>query len=219
MRLLTSVAVLGVAALTARAETPAKPIALFDGKTLDGWSLVADPATPIAQVCHITPDATMAVGGTPAGYLLAEGHFSNYRLHVEWRWPAHAKKNSNSGILLHISSGPVYQKRWPVCLQVQMKLNHAGDLLPMGAFTFAEPLSTAAGAATPQRNMQRPPSEKPLGEWDTCDVVCRDGTIECTVNGVFQNKVTGCQPASGQIGLQLEGTPYELRHVTVTPLD
>jgi hypothetical protein len=39
------------------------------------------------------------------------------------------------------------------------------------------------------------------------------------VNGVFQNKVTGCRPASGQIGIQLEGTPYELRRFTVSPLE
>jgi hypothetical protein len=51
------------------------------------------------------------------------------------------------------------------------------------------------------------------------DVVSRDGTIEVSINGVAQNRVSGAAPRSGRIGFQLEGTPYELRNVTVVPLD
>jgi hypothetical protein len=43
--------------------------------------------------------------------------------------------------------------------------------------------------------------------------------VEVTVNGVLQNRVTHVAPASGRIGFQLEGTPYELRRVALTPLD
>ena len=42
--------------------------------------------------------------------------------------------------------------------------------------------------------------------------------LECTINGVQQNRVTGCQPAAGQIGIQLEGAPYELRNIRITRL-
>jgi len=31
--------------------------------------------------------------------------------------------------------------------------------------------------------------------------------------------VTGSKPAAGQIGFQLEGQPYELRNVRLTPLE
>jgi hypothetical protein len=42
--------------------------------------------------------------------------------------------------------------------------------------------------------------------------------IEVAINGVKQNRVTGCTPASGRIGLQLEGTPFELRNVRLETL-
>jgi hypothetical protein len=61
-------------------------------------------------------------------------------------------------------------------------------------------------------------SEKPAGEWNACDITCRAGTLEVRINGVLQNRVTQRQPAAGRIGFQLEGTPFELRRVTLTPL-
>lgn len=62
-------------------------------------------------------------------------------------------------------------------------------------------------------------SEQPAGEWNSADIVSRDGVIEVAVNGVAQNRVTGAMPREGRIGFQLEGTPYELRHVELTPLE
>ena len=42
--------------------------------------------------------------------------------------------------------------------------------------------------------------------------------IEVTVNGVPQNRVSAARPDAGRIGLQLEGLPYELRNIAITPL-
>ncbi len=192
---------------------------LFDGKTLDGWKLVTPSGADIAQVCKVTPDGTIAVAGKPVGYLQAPGEYRNFKLHVEWRWPKDASPKSNSGILLFVGSGPAGEtKTWPMCFQVQMKIRHAGDLLPMEGAKFSEALSTPPGAKTPQLDMKAPSSEKPFGEWNSADIVCKDGSIECAVNGVLQNKVTGCSPDAGRIALQLEGTPYELRHISYDDL-
>jgi hypothetical protein len=205
-------------AVSAQAQTPAATD-LFNGKDLTGWSLVTPDHTAIAAVCHVTAEGAMAVAGKPVGYLLADGTYKNYQLHVEWRWPADAVKNSNSGVLVHIASGPIDRNTWPLCFQVQNKITRAGDLIPMGGAKFAEALSTAPGAVTPQLYRQhKDSSEKPLGEWNTCDIVCRDGVLECAINGVAENRVTGCQPAAGQIGIQLEGFPYELRNIRIAPL-
>jgi len=203
-------------ALVARGAELAHP--LFNGKDLTGWSLLTQEGADISKVCQVEADGAVAVAGKPVGYLLANGNFTNYRLHAEWRWPVGANPRSNSGFLIHIASGPIDRKTWPLCFQVQTKLNRGGDLLPMAGAAFAEPLSTAPGAMTPQLNRKQPSSEKPLGEWNTCDVVCRDGALECTINGVVQNQVTGCKPASGQVGIQLEGFPYELRNLWISPL-
>jgi len=214
LRFLSTLALL---ASLARAESPKHPLDLFNGQDLAGWELVAVPATDLATVCHFKADGSLAVAGKPVSFLATKASYENYHLHVEWRWPADAAKNSNSGVLLHISGGPK-DRAWPLCFQMQTKPTRAGDLLPMAGAAFVEKLSTPPEAKTPQLDRRADSSEKPLGEWNACDIVCRGGTIEVTINGVPQNKVTSCLPAAGQIGFQLEGTPYELRNVTIAPL-
>lgn len=205
-------------ALTLPLAAHAQAAALLNGKDLSAWQYVTTPATEMATVFHYQADGSLAVAGKPVGYLATKATYTDYKLHAEWRWPANAAKNSNSGVLLHIASGPTGGTAWPVCFQMQMKLGHAGDMLPMDKAKFGETLSTPPGAKTPQLDRAGGECEKPLGEWNTCDIVCRGGTIEVTINGKPESKVTQCAPASGTVGFQLEGTPYELRNVTIEAL-
>ncbi len=219
MRLLSSLAVFACTAALVRAEAPAKSVELFNGQDLSGWDYVTpDKTATLATVCLVKPDGVLAVAGKPVGYLATKGSYGNYRLHVEYRWPADAAKNSNGGVLLHIASGPIDRNTWPLSLQVQTKLTRFGDLLPMAGAAFAEPLTSAPGK-TQQLDRQKPDSEKPPGEWNAIDVVCRGESVEVSVNGVAQNRVTACKPAAGRIGFQLEGMPYELRNLRLAPLD
>jgi hypothetical protein len=188
---------------------------LFNGQDFSGWVLQTTPAAAIEDAFHMLPDGVIASAGKPSGFLATTANYRNYRLHVEWRWSG---KPGNGGVLLHISPG-AFDRVWPVSLQVQTKNGSAGDLLPMAAASFAEPLTSKPGAETRIKAHTAADSENPVGEWNACDIVSRDGTVEVTVNGVLQNRVTHVSPASGAIGFQLEGTPYELRHVSVTPLD
>jgi hypothetical protein len=87
----------------------------------------------------------------------------------------------------------------------------------MAGATFAEPLTP--GQKIPQRLHTAPDSEKHPGEWNYCDILCRDNTIELTINGVRQNKVTAITPHAGRIGFQFEGTPFEVRNISLQPLD
>ncbi len=200
------------------AQTAAPNTNLFNGKDLDGWEMTATPAADSSSTFRFAPDGTLAVTGSPIGFLATKATYKNYRLHVEWRWPANAARNSNAGVLLHIASGPK-DRAWPLSFQVQTKPTRAGDLLPMAGATFTEKLTSAPDAKTPQLDRHADSSEKPLGEWNSCDIVCRDGSIEITVNGVLQNKVSGAKPDSGRVGFQCEGTPYELRNVRLEKLD
>jgi hypothetical protein len=189
--------------------------ALFNGRDLAGWEFVTVPAVDLAGVCAVRPDGVIAVTGKPVGFLATTASHANYRLHAEWRWP---DKPGNGGVLLHISSGPK-DRAWPLSLQIQTKNGSAGDVLPMAGATFAEPLTTAPGAPTAIKARVAPDSEKPAGEWNTCDITCRGDTVEVVINGVRQNSVTRVNPAAGRIGFQLEGVPFELRAVRLTPLD
>lgn len=179
-----------------------------------GWEFVTDPPVAIGEVCTVRPDGVIAVAGTPVGYIATTTSHRDYRLHAEWRWGG---KPGNSGALVHITTGPK-DRQWPVCFQVQWKNTAAGDLLPMAGAAFAEPLSTPPGAKTPQLTRSGPDSERPVGEWNACDVVCRGSVIEVTINGAAQNRVTGVSAAEGKVGFQLEGTAFELRNVSITPL-
>ena len=201
--------ILGTIAAT-RAAAPATE--LWNGHDLTGWTFVTNPAVDIAAVCQATPDGALAAAGRPIGYLLAApGTYTNFRLHVEWRW---SEKPGNGGVLVHIASGP-RDRQWPLCFQIQLKAHRAGDVLPMAGATCAElPSPTATQVARTGID-----SEKASGEWNTCDITSQDGTIECSVNGVPQNRVTRCAPAAGQVGFQFEGAPFELRRLRLTPLE
>lgn len=209
MKKLLSAAILTLCAQSAGA------VDLFNGRDFSGWTLQTTPAAEVGDAFRVLPGGVIASAGAPSGFLATTENYRNYKLHVEWRWNG---KPGNGGVLLHISPG-TFDRVWPISLQVQTKNGNAGDLLPMAAASFAEPLTSAPGAATRIKAHTEADSEKPVGEWNECDIVSRDGTVEVTVNGVPQNRVTQVTPASGRIGFQLEGTPYELRNVTLTPLD
>jgi hypothetical protein len=198
--------------------TPAAPVPvtaamdLFDGKDMKGWVLVAQGNPDIATICKVTSDGVMTISKAAKGFLQIPIPRANYKLHVEWRWPS-AVASNNNGELINISSGPVQQGLWPTSFQVQGKPNNAGDVLTMGDAKCAE---VAAGATTAVKKEKS--SEKPIGQWNEADITVRGDTIECTVNGVLQNKVTKCVPSSGNIGFQLEGYAYEMRNIKLSPL-
>lgn len=191
------------------------PTDLFAAPDLAGWEFVTGPATAIGTVCQRLPDGVITAAGKPIGFIATTASYENYRLHAEWRWPG---KPGNGGVLVHISSGPK-DRAWPLSHQIQTKNGNVGDLLPMAGATFAEKLSTPPDAKTAILNHTAPDSEKPAGEWNSCDITCRGDTIEVVVNGVLQNRVTQAAPRAGRIGFQFEGVPFELRRVSVVRLD
>ncbi len=200
-------------ALLGSGNCPVPAAELFTGRDFTGWEFVATPTTNITEVCKLLPGGVIAAAGQPVGFIATTANFENYRLHAEWRW---LEKPGNSGVLVHISSGPK-DRAWPVCIQIQTKYQCVGDILPMAGATFAEPL--APGQKTPQRPHTAPDSEKPVNDWNTCEVICRGDAIEVIINGVLQNKVTQVTPHAGRIGFQFEGTPFELRRVSIVRLD
>jgi hypothetical protein len=181
---------------------------------LGALDIVTTPEAKLDGVWQARPDGVIAVAGKPSGFIATRDTYTDYRLHVEWRWPG---KPGNGGVLLHVASGPK-DGVWPISIQVQTKHGSVGDLLPMAGATFDEPLTTALGAYPPIKARTAADSEHAPGEWNSMDVLVRGGCIDVTINGVKQNSVTIAQPATGRIGFQLEGTPYELRNLRVERL-
>jgi hypothetical protein len=197
-------------------QAPTKTRDLWKSKNYAGWEFITPSSTDIQLVCQRVSDSVVHVAGKPIGYLATIDSYENYTLHFEYRWPMDAAQNSNSGVLVHISSGPIDRNIWPVCFQIQTKISRVGDILPMPGAKFFEPLSSAPDAKTPLLERQKSDCEKPVGQWNFVDIVCRDSTIECSMNGIILNHVSKCSPHAGRIGLQLEGVPFELCNMRLT---
>ena len=79
-----------------RAASSARPIDLFASQDFTGLQYVVTPATDIKAVCTRKEGGVISVSGSPIGYLATTASYENYKLHVEWRWPADAAKNSSA---------------------------------------------------------------------------------------------------------------------------
>jgi len=193
---------------------------LWNGRDLAGWTVYLNDASVAPATAWSTTDGVLRLDSKASGYIKTEREYSNYRLHVEWRWPAVSKvdgtdpavpANSNSSVMVHVH-GP--DAIWPLCFECQLKHGNAGQVVGMGLDIPDAPLLN---------NRKRSPrlaepSEKPPGEWNAYEIICRGDTLECSVNGVRQNRVEKLPVSAGAIALQLEGFPIEFRNVWLEPL-
>jgi hypothetical protein len=75
-------------------------------------------------------------------------------------------------------------------------------------------------ARTEPRRLRKigPSSEKPIGEWETIEVIVDNGSLTAIVNGQVQNIATSTESLAGKIGLQSEGGEMEFRKIEFTPI-
>ncbi len=178
---------------------------LWNGKDLTGWKMVvADANVDVNKVWSVR-NGVIRCEGKPSGYIRTEKDYSNYKLHVEWRW---AEKPTNSGVLLHMSGE---DKVWPKAIELQLMSGNAGDVYFIG--------DTSAKSDVPQKGRKIPKreksSEKPAGQWNTYNIICKGNTIKAYVNSVLQADITDTSVDSGKICLQSEGSPIEFRNIYI----
>ena len=197
---------------TLEQQRPLDAIALWNERDLTGWTMVFTNAeVDPARIWSATNGTlTLHAKGNPYGYVKTESKFSNYHLHAEWRWPAAAASNANSGVLLHIGETNAI---WPVAVEAQLKSGSAGELIGMGDVDFPAPLINKRKRAKITQS-----SENPIGEWNAYDIYCRSNTVEAFVNGSRKNFIEQVTVSSGHIGLQLEGHDIEFRNIWLKPL-
>ena len=189
-------------------------IRLWNGKDFTGWKLYLPDDTVSVDDVWSVKDGVIHCAGKPNGYMRTKRKFSNYRLHLEWRWP---ETPANSGVLLH-ASGP--DQVWPTCIECQLKSGSAGDLVLIngtGITVDGEDKQNVEKqfVVAPKKEQS---SEHPAGEWNMYEIHCQKDTIRCYVNGVLQNEGSNATVTGGWIGLQSEGGPIEFRNVYLKPL-
>ena len=183
-------------------------VQLFNGKDLSNWSFyLKDQSVDPANVFTVK-DGVIHITGDPFGYMRTKEKYSDYKLNVEWRWPSEA---TNSGVFVH---GQEPDAIWLKCIECQLMAGNAGDFVCMNGADMKERPDKSKAVVKKMAES----SEKPVGEWNTMEVICKANTIEVLVNGVLQNKGTNVNITSGSICLQSEGKAIEFRNVFLTKL-
>jgi hypothetical protein len=198
---------LAVALLFQPVAQPSEVITLFNGEDFTGLVRYLPGDRDVEKTWQVV-DRVIACSGKPNGYLRTAEKYKDYRLTFEYRWPG---RGGNSGLLVHIQEE---DKVWPQCIEGQMQHHHAGDFWVIDGADFREHIDPIWRRVPKQEAS----SEKPVGEWNTYTAEVRDDTIQLFVNGVLQNIATECTLTEGYIGWQAEGTPLELRNMTLVPL-
>ena len=181
---------------------------LFNGKDFKGWDFYLEDANADAAEVWTVRDGVVHCLGKPYGYMQTQDEYSDYKLHLEWRW---VKEAGNSGVLLHKVG---QDKLWPKSVECQLYSGNAGDFWLIDGVTLV-----VEGKRTPEKEgafnvkKKQPSSEKPLGQWNSYDIISKDGAVRCLVNGVLQNEGTDASETRGKICLQSEGAPIEFRNV------
>jgi hypothetical protein len=196
----------------AKKEKTPKPkagtVQLFNGKDLKNWSFYLRDATKQPSEVFTVQNGVIHITGEPFGYMRSKEEYSNYVLHVEWRYPVEL---SNSGIFIHAQMPDTI---WPRLVECQLKAGSAGDFVCMNGAQMNEQKDKSVRVVA----KQNPSNEKPVGEWNTMEITCRENTIEVVVNGLLQNKATGVNLSKGNICLQSEGKAVEFKNVYLTKL-
>ena len=189
-----------------------KKESLFNGKNLDGWTIFVDESIISPEDFFYVNDGMIECVGVPMGYLRTIKEYSDYHLHIEWRYP---EEPTNSGVFLH-TSGP--DLIWPAHYQGQLKFENAGDFIVHGVgetATIDGKVYESSDTLKPVIPKLNPSNEKPAGEWNNYDITCLGNTVELRVNGLLQNTATNCSLTKGGIGLQAEGSKIQYRNLWI----
>ena len=148
-------------------------VSIFDGKTRNGWhtygkNLAGQGWKVEGGALHLDPAAKQNDGGD----LVTDKEYENFHLKIDWK----VAPKSNSGILFHIhENAEKYQQTYSTGPEMQVIDNEghpdgkiikhrAGDLYDL-VKSSSEPV-------------------KPVGEWNTAEIISDRGKLEFILNGV-----------------------------------
>ncbi len=190
-------------------------VSLFNGEDLSGWIGIVFDSVSISDDVFQVKNGNILVTGEPHGYLITRESYSNYKLHLEWRW---TEEPGNSGVFIHCQE--INDSAWPICIESQLKHENAGLIIIKGngtSLTIGD--STYRVPQSKKIQMFEESSENAPGEWNVCDITCDKDNIELVVNGVVQNSASKSTLNSGKIALQSEGGQLEFRNLYIVQLN
>lgn len=181
---------------------------LCNGKDLSGWKF--EGHGQVEKAFAVDGD-TVKCKGRPVGFMYTEKSYRNFTLRFDWKFvrPENLKDDSkfwgNSGYLLWISGGKALDI-WPRSIEVQGMWRDAGRILP---------IPRDVKCKIRHFEDDRKKAMKPVGEWNSMEIVAKDGTVVVTVNGARVAEVTECELKEGPIGFQSEGAEIHWRNIRI----
>ncbi len=194
---------------------------LFNGKDLTGWVNVNT-----APDTWSVRDGLLVCSGQPIGVMRSDKQYENFILHIEW---CHMKPGGNSGVFVW-SEGVIQSGRLPKGMEVQMlELDWVNQHLRSGGrpqhigYVSGELFGAGGLTATPdhprgRRSMSYELRCNGVGQWNTYDVVCVDGTVKLAINGKFVNSIRDSSVRKGYLCLESEGSEIHFRNIRILEL-
>ncbi|AOM77118.1 3-keto-disaccharide hydrolase [Pedobacter steynii] len=200
---------------------------LFDGKSTAGWHTYGQTTAGSKwQVEDGTLHFVPKSGREGGGDLVTDKEYSNFHLKIDWK----VAPKANSGIIFYINEDKAkYSNTYSTGLEMQVLDN---DGHPDGKIT-----KHRSGDLYDLIKSSSEPV-KPVGEWNTAEIISKNGKLELKLNGVkivsttlwddqFKALIAGSKFAnwegfatfkSGKIALQDHGNEVWYRNILIKEL-
>lgn len=216
-------------------ESPAVPKAFVDG-TGPGWNELGEKDFVNVNCNPDTwawKDGITHCTGKPVGVIRSVETYTNFEIVAQWR---HLRSGGNSGIFVWVpgeSLKGLAPGKLPEGIEVQV-LDHGyaeqhekrtgkkpdwftthGDVFPVGRskMTPFPPVAPDGKRSFPRKQLS-----KGLNEWNHYYIRCINGEVRLWVNGEEVSGGTGCEPRTGFVCLESEGSPVEFRQIRLRKL-
>src|SRR5262245_49435169 len=225
-----------IVAAGAAGQSDNAPKAFIDG-TGPGWISLAEKDFANAN-CEPDPwtwkDGFVHCTGTPVGVIRTQKKYTNFELVAEWQ---HLKSAGNSGVFVWASEEGMKDLKPNALPSVGIEcqvLDHGykeqyekqsgkkadwfttdGDVFPVGKSKMKPYPPTSPNG---QRGFPRKNLSKGVGEWNHYYIRCINGEVRLWVNGEEVSGGSDCEPRTGFICLESEGSPVEFRNVRIREL-
>jgi hypothetical protein len=200
-----------------------KPVALFNGKNLNGWYSYTGKygVNNDVEKAFVVENGVIRLAGESMGYLCTKASCKNYYLRVVFRWgekkyPPRENHKRDSGILYHFP--PTAEDRvWPLSIEYQVQEEDCGDYWCVGGANADSP-NTSRMEGSQKHIIRTANYENPVSEWNTVEIICLDDRSEHYMNGHLVNQASNLTVTEGKILLQLEGAEIYYKEVELLPL-
>lgn len=187
---------------------------LFNGVDLNGWVNVNCAASTWTW-----RDGMLICSGVPTGVLRSERMYQDFELELEWR---HLQAGGNAGVFLMSDALPAKGQPFTRSIEVQVldgteteNYTSHGDVFSIHGASLRPDRPHPAGW---QRCLPSVKRARPSPEWNHYRIVCRNGTLKLSVNGVEVSGATRLTPRRGYLCIESEGSEVHFRNLRLREL-